>query len=81
MTTRVKFDCIEKRQYKGWNGHDFFYGYKFQVVVGNSEEDKKFFGSTPSGNLEISAVADNLFEPGKAYYLDFTPADDALSNG
>lgn len=76
MTTRAKFDCVEKRQYKGWNGHEFFYGYKFQVVVGGkSAENEQFFASTPSGSVEISAVRDDLFEPGKSYYLDFTEAE------
>lgn len=76
MVTRCKFDCVEVRKYKGWNGHEFFYGYKFQVVVGGkSPENDQFFASTPSGNLEISAVADDLFEPGKSYYLDISEAE------
>jgi hypothetical protein len=39
-------------------------------------EDQRYAQATPSGTLQISV--DNplvTFEPGKAYYLDFTPAD------
>ena len=68
---RAKFTCTSKRQYKGWGGHDFFYEYEFQVVQGGSKENEQFFASTPSGNIKLSAVADDLFMPGQDYYLDF----------
>lgn len=53
----------------------FLYSYEFQAVTGNSPENKQFFASTPGGNLSMSAVRDDLFEPGKSYYLDFTIAE------
>lgn len=47
-------------------------------VTGGSEENKKFFKWTPSGRIELGVVnaeAAALFEPGKEYYIDFTPAE------
>lgn len=84
MQVRAKFTCNSVRKYKDtrWdNGQPksgFLYEYEFYPVTGNphtSDENKSFFASTPSGSLKMSAVGDNLFEPGKEYYLDFTPAE------
>lgn len=50
----------------------------FNPVVANSEENKKFFAATPSGEFKLSVVnpeAWKQFELNKEYYLDFTPAD------
>ena len=82
MTVRAKFQCVSKEQFQGgvWDEtHSnyqpgFLYGYKFQAVTrGTDEENNKFFASTPTGNLTIQAVRDDLFVPGQEYYLDFTP--------
>ena len=44
-----------------------------------SKEDEAFSKATPSGDLSFHldnpALAD-FFEPGKAYYIDITPAED-----
>lgn len=44
-----------------------------------NSENKAFTDATPSGRLDISIANDKpslaLFEQGKSYYLDFTPAD------
>ncbi len=44
-----------------------------------NSENKAFSDATPSGSLVISIANDKpalgLFEQGKAYYLDFTPAE------
>lgn len=74
MPTRAKFQCISQRKYKGWGGVDFLYEYELLAVTGKSEENDSFFASTPSGSLKIAVVRDNVFEPGKEYYLDFTEA-------
>lgn len=42
-------------------------------------ENGKFFKYTPGGEIEMHVVnpeTANLFEPGKEYYIDFTPASD-----
>ncbi len=79
-TTRAKFVCISTTSSKGYVTDETGHGspgtltsYKFQCVGGGSEENKRFFASTPAGTLELTAVRDGLFELGKEYYLDFTP--------
>lgn len=84
---RAKFTCISSTRRQGWGLWDpqtqsgvtekrFIYDYEFQAVTNNdSEENKLFFASTPSGNLTLAAVRGDLFEPGQDYYLDFTPAE------
>jgi hypothetical protein len=75
MTTRAKFQCVSVKKYASsvWdkNGQNyqtgFLYAYEFQAVTDGSAENKSFFASTPTGNLSITAVRDDLFEPGKQY--------------
>lgn len=46
-------------------------------VVGDSEENKKFYKYTPSGNILLSTVnadAAAQFQPGAEFYVDFTEA-------
>lgn len=78
---RAKFTCISVTKYRhGWGGEQsspFHYNYKFQAVSSGSEENKKFFAATPSGSVELSALSSELFEVGKEYYLDFSPATEA----
>lgn len=50
------------------------------VYGGVKGENQKFWSATPSGKLEMQVMnqpAAEMFEPGKSYYLDFTPAPDA----
>jgi hypothetical protein len=45
------------------------------VTSNGGEENAKFFKYTPFGKLEMGTInQDIVFEPGKEYYLDFTPA-------
>lgn len=69
MNTRAKFECTSKTETKdnGWS-------YILQAVVGDSEENKKFFKWTPGGNINIFVVRDDVFNVGKQYYVDFTEA-------
>lgn len=85
IQVRAKFQCQSVRKYRmsvqnpethRWE-LGFVFEYEFMAVTGaasDSEENKKFFASTPTGSLKMSAVREDLFEPGKEYYLDFTPA-------
>ena len=77
MTVRCKFTCTSMSKMVGWGGHPFLYGYEMQAVTGDSPENKQFYGSTPSGSFKVGAVRDDLFEPGKSYYFDITPAEPA----
>lgn len=75
MSTRCKFRCNSARKYLGYNnGPKFMYEYEFMAVTGDSEENKSFFASTPSGSAKFSVVRDDVFEPGKDYYFDITLA-------
>ncbi|MFI6249059.1 hypothetical protein [Streptomyces sp. NPDC051016] len=51
--------------------------YRFAAVYDTTvPEDQRYAQATPIGELKIQV--DNpavVFEPGKQYYLDFTPAD------
>jgi hypothetical protein len=46
-------------------------------VINGSDENKTFYKFTPGGKVEMQVVAPETakqFEPGKEYYVDFTPA-------
>ena len=70
---RAKFKCSSVTTSLNYKNIPI-YSYKFQAVVDNSLENKSFFEATPSGSLDLASVKNDLFEIGKEYYLDFTPA-------
>ena len=73
-TTRAKFTCVEVIK-TTWNTK-----FKLQAVTGGSPENDKFFGTTPSGSLEIAVKnpdVEKMFEPGKNYYIDITEEKEA----
>ena len=75
MITRCKYVCqaVTKRQH--WSRKELFlYEASFSIVADGSEENKKFFEATPSGNLNIGTYKEDLFLPGKSYYLDISEA-------
>lgn len=82
MTIRTKFVCtgVTKRHGTVWDNVTnqskmaFVFDAEFQTVYGTSDENKKFFASTPTGTVKLSTYREDSFEPGKEYYLDFTPA-------
>ena len=50
---------------------------KMTPVINGSEENKRFYRWTPGGNILLATInkaAADQFEPGKEYYVDFTPA-------
>jgi len=77
---RCKFHCQEKvtRETGVWHGGNcsqgISYSYKFIAVTNNSEENNKFFASTPSGIFDVQTVRNDLFVPGKDYYIDISEA-------
>jgi hypothetical protein len=78
MTVRAKFRCSTVTTTQWAPGQsDLPRTYKFQAAYDTSiPEDQRYAKSTPTGSLEMQV--DNpavTFEPGKSYYLDFTPAD------
>lgn len=83
MSTRAKFVCTSVRKYSLtiWNGNHtsagFVYEAEFQAVTSGAEENASFFASTPSGSIKISTIREDVFEPGTAYYVDFSPVPSA----
>jgi hypothetical protein len=78
MPTRAKFACTREIHTKWSPNTDPQRSYEFQAVYDATQpEDQRFAKATPSGSLSITV--DNAavtFVPGKAYYLDITPADE-----
>jgi hypothetical protein len=79
MTVRAKFICNTITRQKHWDPtKGETQTIKLSPVSSGSEENKAFFAATPAGSIEIGTVnevAAKSFELGKAYYVDFTPAD------
>ena len=47
-------------------------------VISGSKENEAFYEATPGGGIELQIVRNEtaqLFEPGKEYYVDFTPVE------
>ena len=87
MSVRAKFKCngVTKRLTNVWypetkeNKEAFIYEAEFFVVTNADskapgDENAIFFSSTPSGKITISAMRDDLFDPGRTYYVDFNVA-------
>src|SRR5262245_60528566 len=87
IMVREKFQCIgvtiqkadQSFHYKENNSQPLdVVTISLQPVVGGSDENKEFFASTPSGNIELRILrpeAVDWFVKGKEYYVDFTPAE------
>ncbi len=83
MDTIAKFTCnsVTKRASNTWTpegkaGPDgFVFDAVFFPVTGGSDENKKFFASTPSGQIQVGTIREDHFVPGKTYYVEFREAD------
>lgn len=80
-TTRAKFriDAITKRKHWNKDQGDFLYDLEASPVTGDSEENKRFFASTPSGSIKLGTVNENAvkgFEPGRYVYVTLELADE-----
>lgn len=78
MAVRAKFRCnTETHKKYGPAPEHVTRSYEFLAMYDpETPEDQRYAKATPSGSLTIQV--DNpavVFEPGKSYYLDFTPAD------
>ncbi|WP_342361430.1 hypothetical protein [Terrarubrum flagellatum] len=80
MMVRAKF-FVEKIEHSDIPGTDQYASITMRPVFGtygDGEVNKTWSKYTPSGHLQITITnpsAIDAFEMGKAYYLDFTPAD------
>lgn len=71
---RAKFHTESVTNYAGGNTSVVL----SPVSKGASDENTQFWQYTPSGKLEMfitNPSATQFFEPGKDYYLDFTPVE------
>ena len=73
--TRCKFECVSVTKRKGWGGHPLVHDAEFLAVTSGSEENKTFFAATPTGKLNVATVVPDMFEVGKSYFLDISPAE------
>lgn len=51
---------------------------RMSPVTGGSSENESFWKYTPSGSIELQCLNDaatKQFEPGKEFFIDFTPAE------
>jgi hypothetical protein len=71
MTTRAKFVCNKVSKRLDHTGA-FFYDAELMAVYSGSEENKTFWKHTPAGNITLSTIRSDHFEPGREYYVDFT---------
>lgn len=75
-TVRCKYTCQEVTKRVAWNDKTKnLFNAKFTAVMDGSPENKAFFEATPCGSLEIGTYKEDLFEPGKAYYIDVSLAE------
>lgn len=70
---RAKFRVLSVTQY------DHSEDVALTALYSGTPEDNQFAEATPSGKLEMmisAAGARGYFVPGRAYYLDFSPAQE-----
>jgi hypothetical protein len=76
-TVRAKFRCTSEVNTRWSATAAANRSYEFQAVYDPAQpDDQRYAKTTPTGKLTIAV--DNpavTFEPGKAYYLDFTPVE------
>ena len=67
-TVRCKMRCEHVHQ------DEYAHSVRMVPVTGGSEENEQFFKATPGGQLELSVMNQQHFEPGKEYYIDISEA-------
>lgn len=78
MTVRAKFKVHSITTSARWNGPGHMGTVKLMPVNGGSEENKKFYEASPSGQIELGTINEQAlaqFGIGQEFYVDFTPAD------
>lgn len=80
---KAKFVCQSVTKFA--SGENFVYNYKFSAVTHGSPENEMFWKWTPSGNIELNSIRNDLFEVGKSYYIDFSQegltSEQGVNNG
>jgi hypothetical protein len=76
MKVRAKFKVDSVTRQKGWGDNPILYSVTLSPVVGDSEENKKFYAATPSGQLTINCVQEvvgKAFDVNAEFYIDLIP--------
>jgi hypothetical protein len=78
-TVRAKFKVDSVTRSQHWDkSKGELHSVKLSPVTSGSKENEAFYAATPCGQFELSTLneeAGKQFELGKAYYVDFTPAE------
>jgi len=78
MAVRAKFKVASVTLQPHWDiAKGLTHTIKLQPVTTGSDENKAFYAATPSGQIELSILNDEIgkqFEIGSEYYIDFTKA-------
>jgi hypothetical protein len=79
MTVRAKFVVQEIARRKHWDkAKPDICDIKLSPVTGGSAENDAFYAATPGGQIVLgtcNSAAVAALELGKAYYVDFLPAE------
>jgi len=76
ILAKFKVNGVTKRV--GWGTNPWIYDVKMNPVTSNSEENKKFFTATPSGEITLSTINEEVakeMEPGIEFYVTFEKAN------
>jgi hypothetical protein len=76
--TRAKFWCQKISKTKMGQQGEIGTEVELAAVYDGSDEYKKYFRCTPNGKITLGILnpeAAAIFEPGREYYVDFTPAE------
>lgn len=72
-SVRAKFRCTSVETFQAGAARTFRFAAEYDADL---PEDQRYARYTPSGELRITVDNPNVdFEPGKSYYLDFTPVE------
>ena len=75
--TLAKFWCSKVSKTKMGQQGEIGVEVELSAVYDGSKENKQYFRYTPNGHITLGILnpsAAAIFEPGKEYYVDFTPA-------
>jgi len=71
--TRCKFRCNSVTKTLAVQSPlEYVYQAEFTAVTCGSKENENFFKWTPSGSLKIGVYKNDIFQPGKEYYIDIS---------
>jgi hypothetical protein len=77
IVAKFRVNGVTKR--RGWDGKNpWLFDVVLNPVTSDSEENKRFYAATPSGELKLFTINEEVakeMEPGNEYYLTFKKAN------